>query len=116
MLVFSNKRSEHAADFRAIFDRIRSAGLKLKQSKCSLFADQVLYLGHVISAACVSSDPAKLRVLADWPTTKTVREMQSFLGFVNFYGDYISDATEITALLYDLTASRKSDESIKLTA
>ena len=85
-------------------------------SKCSLFADQVLYLGHFISAAGVSPDPAKLRVLADWLTSKTVREMQSFFGFVNFYGDYISDATELTAPLYDLTAARKGDESIKLTA
>ena len=81
-----------------------------------VFADQVLYLGHVISTAGVSPDPAKLRVLVDWPTPKTVREMQSFLGFVNFYGDYISDATELTAPLYDLTAARKGDESIKLTA
>ena len=42
--------------------------------------------------------------------------MQSFLGFVNFYGDYISDGTELTAPLYDLTAGRKEDESIQLTA
>ena len=116
MIVFSKKRSEHAANLRAVFDRIRSAGLKLKPSKCSLFADQVLYLGHVISAAYVSPDPAKLRVLADWPTPKTVCEMQSFIGFVNFYGDYISDATELTAPLYDLTDARKGDESIKPTA
>ena len=116
VIVFSKKRSEHAADLRAVFDRIRYAGLKLKPSKCSLFANHVLYLGHVISAAGVSPNPSKLRVLADWPTPKMVGEMQSFFGFVNFYGDYISDATELTALLYDLTAARKCDESIKLTA
>ena len=76
----------------------------------------MLYLCHVISTAGVSLDPAKLRVLADWPTPKTVCEMQSFYGFVNFYGDNISDATELTAPLNDLTAARKGDESIKLTA
>ena len=42
--------------------------------------------------------------------------MQSFLKFVNFYGDYISNATKLTALLYDLTAARKGCESIKLKA
>ena len=42
--------------------------------------------------------------------------MQSFLGFVNFYGDYISVATELTAPLYGLAAARKVNESIKLTA
>ena len=38
--------------------------------------------------------------------------MQVYLKFVNFYGDYISDATELTAQLYDLTAASKGDESI----
>ena len=79
VIVFSKKRSVHAANIRAVLNRILSAGLTLKPSMCSLFADQVLYLGHVISADGVSTDPAKLRVLADWPTPKTVREMQSFL-------------------------------------
>ena len=75
-----------------------------------------MYLGHVISTAGVYPDFAKLRVLTDRPTPKTVREMQSFLRFVDFYGDYISDATELTAPLYDFTDARKGDESIKLTA
>ena len=81
-----------------------------------LFADQILYLGHVITAASVYPDLAKLRVLFDWLILKTVREMQCFLKFVNFYGDYISDASELTGLLNDLTAARKGDKSIKLTA
>ena len=53
VIVFSKKRLENAADLCAVFDRIRSTGLKLKPSKCSLFADQVLYHGHVISASGV---------------------------------------------------------------
>ena len=72
MIVFSKKRSEHAADLPAEFDRNSSAGLELKKSKCSLFADEVLYLGHVISTVGVSLDPAILRVIADCPTLKTI--------------------------------------------
>ena len=51
VIVFSKKRSNHIADLRAVLERIRSAGLKLKPAKCFLFNDQVLYLGHLISAA-----------------------------------------------------------------
>ena len=116
VIIFSKKRSEHATHLRALFDRICSADLKLKPSMCLLFADQALDFGHVISAAGVSPDLAKLCGLADWPIPKTVPEMQLFIGFVNLYGDYISDATELTAPLYDFTAARKGDESIKLTA
>ena len=60
VIVFSKKRSNHISDLRSVLDRIRSAGLKLKTTKCSLFADQVLYLGQLISAAGVSPDPAML--------------------------------------------------------
>ena len=115
VIVFSKSRTEHAADLWAIFDRIGSADLKMMPLKCSMFADQVLYLNHVISAANVSPHLAKLRVLAEWPTVKTVRKMQSFLRFVNFYNDNISDPTKLTQPLYDLTAAGKGDESIKLT-
>ena len=70
-----------------MFDKIRDANLKLKPEKCNLFSDNVLYLGHVISATGISPDPAMLRVLANWLVHATVRDLQSFLGFVNFYGD-----------------------------
>ena len=67
VIVFSKQLSKHVEDLRRVLDRIRAAGLKLKTTKCKLFSDEVLYLGHVISATGISPDPAKLRVLADWP-------------------------------------------------
>ncbi len=47
-------------------------------------------------------------MLADWPLPTTVRELQSFLGFVNFYSDFIDEQTALTFSRYDLTAARKS--------
>ena len=99
-------------DLKAVLDRIQDAGLKLKPANCKLFCEQVLYLGHVISAAGVSPDLAKLRVLAEWPLPTTVRELQSFLGFVNFYSDFIDEQTALTTSLYDLTAARKGIELV----
>ena len=65
VIVFSKRRDKHVNDLRAVLDRIRDAGLKLKPAKCKLSCEQVLYLGHVISPSGVSPDPAKLGVLAD---------------------------------------------------
>ena len=86
IIVFSKKRSNHISDFCSVFNRISSAGLKLK--------------------------PTKLRVLADWPSPSTVREMQSLFGFVNFYNDYIADSTALISALYDLTANQKGEDRI----
>ena len=116
VIVFSRRRADHVNDLMTVLDRIRDAGLKLKPAKCNFFCDQVLYLGHVISAAGVSPDPSKLRVLADWPLPTTVGELQSFLGFVNFYDDFIDEQTALTASLYDMTAARKGTEQVHFSA
>ena len=115
VIVFSKRRDEHMNDLRAVLDRIRDAGLNLKPAKCKLFCEQVLYLGHVIAPSGVSPDPAKLRVLADWPLPTTVRKLQSFLRFVNFYSDFIDELTTLTSSLYDLTAARKGTEPVHFT-
>ena len=109
VIVYSRDHSQHLRDLRAVFERLRVAGLKLKPFKCQLFKDEVLYLGHVINADGVSPDPAKLRVLSTWPVPKTVCDLQSFLGFINFYGEFIRNSTYFTAPLYNLTVGKGTD-------
>ncbi len=114
VIVFSKQRTSHLDDLRTVFLRLRFAGLKLKPSKCQLFRDEVLYLNHVINASGVSPDPSKLRVLSSWPVCTTVKEMQSFFGFVNFYIDYVADSTQLTAPLYALTVGKKGTDNVSL--
>ena len=63
----------------------------------------------------MSPDAAKLRVLGDWPLLTTVLELQSFLGFVNFYSDFSDEQTALTSSLYDMTAARKGTEPVHFT-
>ena len=112
VIVYSRSKYQHLRDLRAVFERIRIAGLKLKPFKCQLFRDEVLYLGDVVNAAGVSPDPANLRVLSTWPVSQTVRDVQSFFGFINFYGEFIYNSTHLTAPLYSLSRQewhRQSD-------
>ena len=116
VIVFSRRLTPHLDDLRAVFTRILGAGLKLKPSKCQRFRNEVLYLGHIINTSGVAPDPDKLRVFSTWPVPATVCDVQSFLGFVNFYGDYIAGSTRLTAPIYALTAGRKSTEKVVLDA
>ena len=116
VIVFSRRFNQHLDDLRAVFTRILGAGLKVKPSKCQLSRDEDLYLGHIINASGVSPDPAKLRVVSTWPIPATVRDVQSFLGFVNFYGDYIAGSTRLTPPLYELTGGRNCNEKVDLHA
>lgn len=62
---------------------LRHHKLFLKPEKCMFEKSSVNYLGLVISRGCVSMDPVKVRGVSDWPPPKKVKEVQSFLGFVN---------------------------------
>ena len=113
VIVFSKLFANHISVLREVFIRVRNAHLKLKVSKCALFRDEVLYLGHLVNSQGVSPDPAKLRVLFTWPVPETVRDLQFVFGFINFYGDYIDSSTELTAPLYDLNVGRKGTERVQ---
>ena len=110
VIVFSRRFNQHFDDLRAVFTRILGAGLKLKPSKCHLFRDDVLYLGHIVNASGVSPDPAKLRVLSTWPIPATVCNVLLFVGFVNIYGYYIAGSKRLTVPLYALTAGHRGIE------
>ena len=72
VIFFSKKQSNHIDDLRSVLERIRSAKLMLKPAKIFLVRDQVLYLGHLISAAGVAPDFVKLQDFANWPKPTTV--------------------------------------------
>ena len=116
VIVYSRHHSQHLRDLRAVFKRYRVAALKLQPSKWQLFRDEVLYHGHGINAAGVSPDPAKLRVLSTWPVPETVRYVQTFLGFINFYGEFSPNSTLFITPLYGLTVGNKGTDQVTLNA
>ena len=116
VVLYSRRLPQHLGDLRAVSERLRVAALKLNPSKCQLFREDVLDLGHVINKSGIAPDPAKLRILATWPISETVRAVQLFLGFVNCYGDFIPDTTRLTAPLYAFAAGRKGTEKVALGA
>ena len=80
---------EHIERLQAVLHKLRSAGLKLKPSKCELFRDCISYLGHIVSKDGVETDPKKIQVILDWPVPQTVYDVRSFLGFTNYYRKFM---------------------------
>ena len=69
-----------------------------------------LTLGVVISHNSVHMDPAKVARVSEWPTPMNKKEVQSFLGFINFYRRFIEGFLHIARPLFDLT---KADSIFK---
>jgi hypothetical protein len=77
--------------------------LYLRPEKCSFNQVAVEYLGLIISEGEIRMDPVKLKAIKDWPTPKTVKDIQKFLGFCNFYRRFVQDYSQVARPLFDLT-------------
>ncbi|KAI2647669.1 Transposon Ty3-G Gag-Pol polyprotein [Labeo rohita] len=64
--------------------------------------DRVQFLGYYISTEGIEMDPRKVAAVQDWPTPTTVKELQRFLGFANFYQRFIKGYSQITSVLTSL--------------
>jgi hypothetical protein len=85
ILIFTNSLEEHCRITCLVLDRMREHKLYLRPEKCEFEKTRIEYLGVIISHNKVEMDPVKIAGVADWPMPSYKKEVQSFIGFVNFY-------------------------------
>ena len=110
ILVFSKTLQEHKKHVKTVLGRIQAAGLQLDIDKCKFEVQETKYLGLIIQAAtsegrpgCVKMDPAKTHAIDTWESPKSTKDVQSFLGFANFYRRFIENFTKLASPLTALT-------------
>jgi hypothetical protein len=85
MFIFTNSLEEHWRIICLVSDRMCKHKLYLQPEKCEFEKVRIEYLSIIISHNKVEMDPVKIAGVADWPTPSNKKEIQSFVGFVNFY-------------------------------
>ncbi|KAK3545213.1 hypothetical protein QTP70_002069 [Hemibagrus guttatus] len=76
--------------------------LFVKGEKCEFHQDTITFLGYVISQIGVGIDESKVKAVTEWPEPTTVKELQCFLGFDNFYRRFIRNYSGIASPLTSL--------------
>uniref|UniRef100_A0A8R7TPA7 Reverse transcriptase domain-containing protein n=1 Tax=Triticum urartu TaxID=4572 RepID=A0A8R7TPA7_TRIUA len=102
ILVFSKTLQEHAEHLRQVFDLLRRDQWKVKRSKCSFGQQRITYLGHVISADGVTTDPTKIKAVTAWPTPTNVKEVRQFLGLARYYRRFVRQFGILARPLFNL--------------
>ena len=102
IIVFGRSFEEHIHRLQLVFQRIREANLKISPAKCSLFQTKLVFLGHVVSANGIHTDPAKIAAVEKYPVPQTIRQLRSFMGLVGFYRKFVLNFGLIANPLYQL--------------
>jgi hypothetical protein len=74
---------------KAVLCTLREKQFLAKSSKCSFAQTSISYLGHVISAEGVSTEPEKTIAIAKWPIPATITELRGFLGLTGYYRRFV---------------------------
>lgn len=103
ILIYSDTPEEHSAQVKEVLRRLRANGLYAKADKCKFHVDTVEYLGYILSPEGLSMAADKVKTILEWPEPRRVKDIQSFLGFANFYRRFIANYSDITIPLTRLT-------------
>ena len=96
----SHNAEDHFKRLQEILERLRTAELKLKPSKCYLFQKSVHYLGHIISEHGIKTDPQKIQCIKEWPIPTCTEEIRQFLVLATYYHKFVKNFAQIAAPLY----------------
>jgi hypothetical protein len=107
ILVFSKMIDGLKKIEQIILEKARENDLYFKAKKYEFRKLKIEYLGLVVEEGKLAMDPAKLKGILEWPTPKTVKEVQSFQGFGNFYCCFIKGFSDLAHPLNDLLKKDK---------
>ncbi|KAK3523070.1 hypothetical protein QTP86_012653 [Hemibagrus guttatus] len=93
---------DHVRQVREVLARLQQHHLFVKLEKCEFHRTTVTFLGYVISPRGVEMDTNKVRAVSEWPASATIKELQWFLGFANFYRRFIRNYSSVAAPLTPL--------------
>jgi hypothetical protein len=103
ILIASKDLSEHMRHLRLVFEILQNAGLQINPAKCTFSVSSLTFLGHNVDSSGISPMEKHVKALTDFPPPSDLKQLQRFLGLINFYRRY----TPTT----DGSASRQSENT-----
>lgn len=103
ILIYSDTLEQHQPHVRQVMEKLRKAELFLEPSQCQFHVQETTSFALIISPNGIWMDPKKLNTERLWETPKSVKDVQAFIGFANFYRRFIGNFSKICVAMTGLT-------------
>ena len=102
----SDNFGNHLKDLRKVFEKLRAAKLKVKPSKCKFGCSEIKFLGFIVSKSGISVCQSRSETIENYPRPKTPKQIQKFVGLINYYRKFIKDFSTLASPLTRLTKKK----------
>lgn len=103
ILVMGKAFSDHLKNLRSVFERFRQHGIKLKPKKCDLCKSEVTFLGRKVDKDGMAIGREYVEAINKWSVPTNTKEVEKFLGFVNYHRNFIKGYSKIAKPLTGIT-------------
>ena len=112
ILIYSASEKEHLKHLQIVFERLKKYGMKINPSKCELGVSELNFLGHRVSTTGIHPTEEKIEVIKNFPIPKTLKDLSSFLGLLNFYRPFMPNIATKIKPLCRLTGGLKKNSKV----
>ena len=106
-IVYSDTWVDHLAHLRRPCEALRKAMLELHPGKCAFGAQEVKYLGHLVTRDGIRACPSKIKAIAEMPRSASAKEVQRFIGKCQYYRKLIPNFSQAAAPLFKTQNARR---------
>jgi hypothetical protein len=102
ILIYNKSWEEHVQPIDKVLQILEEKQIYENTSKCSFGVQEVEYLGHIVSHEGVKVEHKKIKATREWKITKILNKLRVFLGFTEYYCNFVDNYRKIVALLTTL--------------
>src|SRR5207302_5984177 len=97
ILIYSETEKQHVELMRKVLQRLKDYQLAVKIEKSVFHTQEVEFLGYIVNTEGVEMSEKKVKAIKEWKAPTSVKEVQIFIGFANFYRRFIKSFSGICA-------------------
>ena len=103
ILIYSSTLEEHNRLLELVLSRLEQHSFYCKLKKCSFYQTSTTFLGFDVTGSGLAINEDKMKSVSSWPAPKDLKQVQSFLGLVQFFRKFIKGFSQLAAPLTQLT-------------